>query len=273
MQATDPRGALLIQYANDPKFFWRVYKGCQMDIHSAQKKASSSVLPEREVRADIATAIKLGVLRAWMYRFLQSKGINPTQYFESQRRNRDDDYIKVKTAFADFEDFSPSTPITSDEVFEATREEVYRVFKGPGTDAHQSGFTGGKLRDGIARAVEWTDSEENFEWSEGPPVGNKAFVLPNDDPFGPVILRVAAHFVTVFGLIPTTYWVFEKMFCPGEYATLLRAFGADETTDPAAFKAMQVDLGRKLKEMDEEMATMADNGDLRNYYDSIGEEE
>src|SRR4051812_24549223 len=142
MQATDTRSALLIQYASDPKFFWRVYKGCRMDIDSARKKVGNTSLPEREVRSDLATAIKLGVLRAWMYRFLQSKGISPASYFDSQRRNRDDDYVKVKTQYADFDDFEPDTPITSDEVFEATREEVYRVFKGPGTDAHQSGFAG-----------------------------------------------------------------------------------------------------------------------------------
>ena len=276
MQATEQRSDLLIKYANDPKFFWRVYKGCRMDIDSARNKAGRSTLPEREVRADIATAIKLGVLRAWMYRFLRERLIDPDTYF-SQRRDRDNDYVRVKTEFPAFEDFVPATPITSDEVFEGAREEVRRLFLGKGSDAHQNHRRKGlEPRQGIVRVLEENTDEYTDDDTvvTGPaPVYNKAFAMPSDDPFGPVILRVAAHFVTVFGLIPTTYWVFEKMFYPGEYATLLRAFGADEGKDPAAFKAMQVDLGRKLKQMDEEMAAMADNGTLRDYYDSIGEDE
>jgi hypothetical protein len=279
MQATDERAALITEYASDPKFFWRVYKGCRMDIDSARKKVGNSILPEREVRADIATSIKLGVIRAWMYRFLREKGIEPAEFFPRQR-DRDDDYVLLKINYPDFETFHPTTPITSDEVFEGTREEVRRTFKGRGTDAHQVRLTAGKwdVKPGYIRSRESGETDEVTEMLtekgtvELPSVANQAFVTPPDDPFGPVILRVAAHFVTVFGLIPTTYWVFEKMFYPGEYATLLRAFGADEKGDPAAFKALQMDLCRKLKIMDEEMAAMADNGTLRDYYDSIGEE-
>jgi hypothetical protein len=285
MQATDERAELIAQYATDPKFFWRVYKGCRMDIDSARKKVGSSTLPEREVRADIATSIKLGVIRAWMYRFLREQGVQPAEFF-SKQRNRDTDYVNLKVAYPDFEDFRPSTPITSDEVFESTREEIRNVFKGRGSDAHQMRlhkYGPGDFRPGTI-LIQEPESEggkdedvANHIRPSGEylaSVNNRAFQLNRpEDPFGPVILRVAAHFITVFGLIPTTYWVFEKMFYPGEYATLLRAFGADEAKDPAGFKAMQVDLSRKLRVMDEEMATMADNGTLKDYYDSLGEDE
>lgn len=281
MLATDERAELITQYATDLKFFWRVYKGCRMDIDSARKKVGSSILPEREVRADIATSIKLGVIRAWMYRFLREQGVQPAEFF-SKQRNRDSDYVNLKVSYPDFEDFHPSTPITSDEVFEGTREEIRNMFKGRGSDAHQfqlSKYSSETFRPGTI--VVQTDDGQDEDLSsprhlqsETPFVSNNAFRLNRpEDPFGPVILRVAAHFVTVFGLIPTTYWVFEKMFYPGEYATLLRAFGADEEKDPSSFKAMQVDLSRKLRAMDEEMAAMADNGTLRDYYDSMGEDE
>lgn len=282
MQATDERAELITQYATDPKFFWRVYKGCRMDIDSARKKVGSSILPEREVRADIATSIKLGVIRAWMYRFLREQGVQPAEFF-SKQRNRDSDYVNLKISYPDFEDFHPPTPITSDEVFEATREEIRNMFKGRGSDAHQfqlSKYSSECFRPGtiVVQNDEGQDEADltspRYLQSETPFVSNEAFRLNRpEDPFGPVILRVAAHFVTVFGLIPTTYWVFEKMFYPGEYATLLRAFGADEEKDPTGFKAMQVDLSRKLRAMDEEMAVMANNGTLKDYYDALGEDE
>jgi hypothetical protein len=283
----------LQHFATDSAFFTRVLRGSRLDIYSARVRVGFSVLPFTEVKAEVHTAIKLAVIRAWSDRFLLSRGVDLDAYYP-KHRDRDLDFTRVALDFPEFATFIPDAPLTEAEVFTAARKEVRYLLHGRGSDAHQVRAQRALRRRAapplnlLPRTPAYPHAALPFTaWGgdeaqetadtltmDATAALNLAFRSTGDTVFGPIMLAVAEHFFRQFGLIPTLYWVFEKQFYPGEYATLLRIFDDQdiEQTDPARFKAMQVDLARKLKTMDAELARLRERADLRNYYDTLFEE-
>jgi hypothetical protein len=264
-----------------------------------RKASIASDIPTEEVLAGAETAIKFGYFRARMYRFLTEKGEDPQLWLAVHRaakpgRRRTsaqlDDFETVEQRFPEYTTYTLSSPLTHQEVMKAASEEMQGIFCAPGSDYHQAKlYTRHKFKSDRAPEYEnkraaavhkmeglsLTDCVELNELEESgrsPSVSNKAFLDSEDSPFGPVIITIARHFVKVFGLIPTLYWVIQKTMTL-ETPELLRCLATVGMT-PKEFEcsALRKDVDRKLRKMDEELANLSGDVTLRVAYETLGDE-
>lgn len=256
------------------------------------------------VQDNICTTIKLGYYRALAYRYLQEvQNVNPRLWLLQERkqagspakhsRDRSQDTALVRARFPEYEQFIPSRPLTLREVYQAARQEVADLYCAPGSDHHftrvrlacdlgvmqnQRAPLTGALRTGVLYPKKGTRTRRfadrvivEFTHPDDGVVHSRAFQNLDDETFSPTILRIARHFVQVFGLTATMYWVWDKMFFRGDYAHLLRVFGGDhlEQTDPVQFEATKRDLIRRIKLMDAELPNLAGDLQLQMAHDAL----
>lgn len=240
--------------------------------------------------------------RQWL-KIRRLDGDTPAKH--SKDRSRDLDIVQAD--FPAFAGFIPTTPITSQEVVKAAQEEIHDIHCAPGSDYQQarlygatktftqgtsSGpamgvrFQGTDQSEGLERlrsgTVTLTSTHSSMQTSfvefgtletlpNAPTVEPSPFQNSGDEVFSSVILRIAAHLQTTFGLVPTMYWVWDKMFFHGDYAHLLRVFGGDvlEAEDKTAFDTIKRDIGRKLKVMDEALEDLVTDLDLQRAYNAL----
>jgi hypothetical protein len=215
-------------------------------------------------------------------------------------RDRSKDFEIIRREYPEFDSYVPRYPLTEEEVLAASREELYDMTCSTGTDLHQAKLYGNyktfsvtrtsnsgptekkefgdaaSLRRGtvsvrtgtrvigqtVVHHADLSDAENSGETA----TFNSAF--QSEDMFGPVLLRAAGHFIKKFGVVPTTYWLWEKVAYPGEYIDLLRVFGGDEL-DKKTLNTKVQSLTRKLREMDEELPNLVNDLQLRAAHEAM----
>ena len=188
----------------------------------------ADALQSYSLRREGLSATAVGVLRAWMLRFLHERGHSASFI---RGRNVNEDYETILAAYPDFASFVPATPLTRREVILAARLEVNHAI--------------------LRYERKWS---ADFYWNFYRDLEGRS---QNSPVIGPVALRIASRLLTEVGLTDTALWIFARYLFDNEIKTT-----ADALCVPLSRAGYQR-LWRRLTALDARVKGYAEDELLR----------
>lgn len=214
----------------------------------------------------IPEALVLGFYRATLMQFLAQNGVDADAWLREKRRlddrpshirDRRYDHEIVLQYFPEFAEYIPPTLPARAVVLKEAWRTYYTLQRGIGSDfQQQSGWAERRLQQ--ARKKDHSPGVmEDCLYSHALPVSHASPFYQREDGIPPLCIEAVRHLTPRYGLIPSLYWVCNKVLCE-DAAELLRLFGAGDWSEKE-FDTVHRDLRRKLKVMDAEVKEVLGN--------------
>lgn len=256
------------KFAQDAALRGELIKRQRLRIRRIRQVVGYDNLDKDSLFEECETALTFGYYRALLKRFMADHGITH-EWLVAQRRefkraisgnDRTWDLVIVNSAFPEFVDYYPETPITGNEVVDASEDEFWDLMCSYGSDYAEDR--------GVAFANQpvdkWRSQMKHWFGEDYEPKAPEPYMdlsaeqqivhiaqeadLSDDDVLGPAITRLTEKAIEFFGPRVGIYYIMEKLFFPGKHTALLRAMAGEEAANLSdkEFEAIKRDIQRKM---------------------------